>query len=112
MIVKSAGFNINWIDISNTTGIARNMQILETRIYPNPVTDGIVNVELKNAKAGGKYTCSLYDLFGKLISVHDVNPERVMFQLNLNENERLPAGMYYLNIAGENSKANKLIVVK
>jgi hypothetical protein len=112
MLVKSAGFNINWIDISNTTAVKSDIEIIETEVYPNPVTDGILNVVLNRAQSGGEFKCRLFDVYGKQVFTKNVNVNRALFQINLNETKRLPAGMYYLNISGENGLANKLIVVQ
>jgi hypothetical protein len=112
MLVKSAGFNINWIDISNTTAVKSDIEIIETEVYPNPVTNGILNIVLNRAQSGGEFKCRLFDVYGKQVFTKNVNVNRALFQINLNETKRLPAGMYYLNISGENGLANKLIVVQ
>ncbi len=110
--VRAAGFNINWIDISNTTSAKNEIEIIETEVYPNPVTNGIVNVVFHRAQSGGEFTCRLFDIYGKQVFLKNVNVNRALFQINLNETNRIPAGIYYLNISGENSTANKLIVVQ
>ncbi|HSO85479.1 MAG TPA: glycosyl hydrolase [Draconibacterium sp.] len=112
MLVKAANFNINWIEISNTTAVKNEIEILETEVYPNPVTNGIVNVVLHKAQSGGEFSCRLFDIYGKQVFTKNVNVNRALFQLNLNETIRLPAGVYYLNISGDKSMANKLIVVQ
>ncbi len=109
--VRRAGFNINWIEISNSTS-ANEFEIIETSVYPNPVNDGILNVELNHNKWGGEYRCVIFDINGKQVFGKNVNPNRSLFQLNINEKQRLPAGMYYLNISGENCGASKLFVVQ
>ncbi|MGE0021240.1 MAG: glycosyl hydrolase [Draconibacterium sp.] len=112
MNVKTAGFNINWIEISNPTYADRGMEVIESVVYPNPVTDGIINVELKGVIAGGDYSCELFDLQGKKVLQTEVFPDRVMFQININAKQKLPAGLYYLHISGENSVASHKILVK
>jgi len=112
MLVKASGFNINWIEISNSTAINNEIEVMETEVYPNPVTNGIVNVVLHRDQSGGEFTCSLFDIYGKQVFTKKVNVNRALFQININETKRLPAGMYYLNISGEKSLANKLIVVQ
>ena len=110
--VKTAGFNINWIEISNPTFAGRGLQMLESIVYPNPVTDGIVNIELKGATAVDDYSCALFDMRGKKVFQTEVFPERIMFQLNLNKDQKLPSGLYYLQINGSNSIANHKIFLK
>ncbi len=109
--VRRAGFNINWIEISNSLA-ANDFEIIETKVYPNPVTDGILNVELNRNQSGGEYLCVVSDMYGKQVLVKKVKVNRSLFQINLNESYRLPAGMYFINISGENCGTNKLIVVQ
>ena len=112
MLVKASGFNINWIEISNPTAANKEIEIIETEIYPNPVTNGIVNVVLHRAQSGGEFNCKLFDIHGKQVFSKKVNVNRALFQININETNRIPAGIYYLNISGDESMANKLIVVQ
>lgn len=88
------------------------MEVIESVVYPNPVADGIINVELKGVIAGGDYSCELFDLQGKKVLQTEVFPDRVMFQININAKQKLPAGLYYLHISGENSVASHKILVK
>lgn len=109
--VRKAGFNINWIEISNATS-ANDFEIVDTRIYPNPVRDGILNVELKRNQWGGEYKCVITDLNGKQVFRKTVDINRSLFQLNINEKQRLSPGIYYLRISGENCAANSLFIVQ
>jgi hypothetical protein len=109
--VRRAGFNINWIEISKSLAV-KDFEIIEADVYPNPVTDGIINVELNRNQSGGEYLCRLHDIYGKLVMSKVVRPNRSLFQVNIHESHRLPTGMYYLSISGENCGANKLIVVQ
>jgi len=112
MLVRAAGFNINWIEISNSTSAKNEIEIIETEVYPNPVTNGIINVLLHRAQLGGEFTCRLFDIYGRQVFLKNVNVNRALFQINLNESNRFPTGVYYLNISGEKSRANKLIIVQ
>lgn len=112
MLVKIAGFNINWIEISNTTSAKNEIEIIETEVYPNPVTNGIINVVLHRDHSGGEFTCCLFDIYGKQVFAKNVDVNRSLFQININETNHIPAGIYYLIISGENSMANKLIIVQ
>jgi hypothetical protein len=112
MLVKTAGFNINWVEISNSTSVKNEIEIIETEVYPNPVTNGIINVVLHREQSGGEFTCRLFDIYGKQVFSKKVNVNRALFQININETNHLPAGVYYLNVSGKNSLANKLLVVQ
>ena len=112
MQAKTAGFNINWIEISNPTSVDNVIEIMETEVYPNPVTNGILNVVLHRDQSGGEFTCRLFDIHGKQVFIKNVIINRALFQVNIHEFNHVPAGVYYLNISGENSMANKLVVVQ
>jgi len=110
--VRTPGFNINWINFSHTTSAKSEIEIIETEVYPNPVTNGIINLVLHRAQSGGEFTCRLFDIYGKQVFTKNVDVNRALFQININETNRIPAGIYYLNISGEKSMANKLIVIQ
>lgn len=112
MLIRDAGFNINWIDISSPTFAKNDIEIIQTEVHPNPVSNGILNVTLNGANSGGEYICTLFDLNGKKVFSKNVNPNRIMFQVNINENIKVKPGIYNLNIVGKNGVANRLIVVK
>ncbi len=109
--VRSAGFNINWIEISNPTA-ANNFKVIDSEVYPNPVSNGIINVEIHSDVSGGEYFCQLFDIHGNQVLSKNVRPFRSLFQINLNETRRLPAGIYHLNVSGKNGAAKQLIVVQ
>ena len=109
--VRAGSFNINWIEISNPTAV-NNFKLIESEVYPNPVSNGILNVEIHSDVSGGEYFCQLFDVQGNQVLSKTVRPYRSLFQINLNENKRLPAGIYYLNISGNKSIANQMIVVQ
>jgi hypothetical protein len=110
--VRDAGFNINWINFSGTTSAAKQYETIKTMVYPNPVTNGIVHIKLQRTQSGGEYFCSLTDIHGKQVFSKTVKPYHSLIQLNINENQNLPKGIYYLRISGDNSGANRLIVVQ
>jgi hypothetical protein len=110
--VRRAGFNINWIGFSNPTSTDNKFGMLETNVYPNPVSNGIINVELHSNVSGGAYLCQLFDTQGNVVLSKNVRPFRSLFQINLNETKRLPAGIFYLHISGKNGSAKQLIVVQ
>ena len=111
-IVIKGGFNFNWFEISNPTFANKDLQILESVVYPNPVTNGIITIELKDAIAGDDYTCSLFDLQGRKVLQTEVFPDRILFQIDLNKEQKLPSGLYYLHIGGGKSVASHKIFIE
>lgn len=91
MLVADGGFNINWLEISGPTAI-NEFRTWKTEVYPNPVSNGILNVNLHRDKWGGKYFCSIFDMNGKSVFQKEVQVDRAMFQLNINENVAVPPG--------------------
>ncbi len=112
MLIRNAGFNVNWIEISNPTSAKPDFEIVDADVFPNPVSNGIINVKLNGVNAGSDFTCSLVDVHGAEIFNEAVKPERNFFQLNINRNGILCPGMYYLNITGKAAQAKKIIVVQ
>ncbi len=110
--VRNDGFNVNWIELSNITSVSSEFEIVRAEIYPNPVTNGIINVSLNNVNAGSDYVCSLYNIQGAQVFSEQVKPNRAFFQLNLNKNDRLNPGVYYLNVTGKNVQAKQLVVIQ
>lgn len=112
MVVRDDGFNINWISITeNALGI-HELDEMETSIFPNPVRDGIVNVSLKTGRSGGQYWCTLMDVLGKEVFSQSVKLNRSNFQLNIQENGRLEAGIYFLQITGENGIGSAKLILQ
>ncbi len=109
--VRKAGFNINWISFSNTTS-STDFEVLESTVYPNPVINGILNIEINRDISGGEYKCILYDSFGKKVFSEKVKLNASLFQLNINKAGKITPGIYYLSIEGENCGINKLIVIQ
>ncbi len=112
MLVRDAGFNINWIELSNPTATAPEFKIVDADVYPNPVNNGIITITLNGVNAGEDYICLLYDINGRTVFSEPVEPERVIFQLNLNRDGKINPGIYYLTITGKDIQARKKLVVQ
>lgn len=112
MLVRDAGFNINWIEISNPTVVRTDFDLVEAEVFPNPVSNGIVNVKINGVNAGSDFMCSLFDIQGNEIISEMVKPDRNFFQLNINQKGKLSRGMYYLIITGKNAQAKKKLMVQ
>ncbi|MCF8378917.1 MAG: carbohydrate-binding protein [Bacteroidales bacterium] len=112
MVVKDAGFNINWIEITNDPVGLSDYKMFEAEIFPNPIKDGIVNIKMDLQQySGGDFLCCLYDPTGRKVYDKNIHISHSNFQLNLNNSGNLKAGVYFLKIYGETGEANcKLIV--
>jgi hypothetical protein len=95
--------------INNTVGIEKNTAEEKIQIYPNPVKNGVFNVEFRNAN-GERWNINLYNSIGELIEIRQVKAE-------LGSNEvfnisKYSSGIYYLILQSDSSveKVFKLIV--
>ena len=111
MVIKDAGFNINWISITDNTTSIRRAALHKAAVFPNPVTHGILSVELSPAQPGGDYLCSLYSITGEQVYRKSVRVNRSGFQINLKESGPLNPGVYFLQISGRDfASTTKLLV--
>ncbi|TYP99805.1 putative secreted protein (Por secretion system target) [Tenacibaculum adriaticum] len=112
MLIKDAGFNINWIEISENSLGFNDFDSIKTEIYPNPIdTDGIINVKLNMEQSGGIFLCVLNDILGKQIFSKKIKVNKSSFQINLKEFNNIGTGIYFFNINGVNGKGKcKLII--
>jgi hypothetical protein len=100
MFVKDAGFNIYWMAIAeNPLGIDE-FERVKADIYPNPVTNGIVNVKLNPEQSGGIFLCMLTDILGDQVFSKKLHFNGSNFQMNIFESGKLRPGVYFLNILG------------
>jgi type IX secretion system substrate protein len=80
------------------------------QVFPNPVTDGAVNITLSNLKPG-KYFLKLFNSAGKLIETKpvDINDENRIQTVSL---PAPPKGLYYIQLGENDLKINKTIMVQ
>ncbi len=110
MHVLDGGFNINWIDVSESTVSVRNAEFQSADIYPNPVSGGVVNLKLPAAPHEGERAIALYDVFGNQIMERKINPVRAVFQIETDKLE-LTSGMYILHITGKRYKITRRLII-
>ena len=97
--------------LSSPLGINGEAGISSVRIYPNPVTSGIVHVEM-NLEKTQDVTIMLVDIHGKLVTseVIRVNTGISNNQINLHN---ISKGMYYIKIQSEGfTEIRKLILLQ
>jgi len=95
--------------IHNTVGIENNSNEKNINIYPNPVINGIFNIEFENVN-GELWNIKLYNSIGELIEKRDVNARignNEVFNISKHS-----AGIYFLIIHNDSNidKVFKLIV--
>ncbi|MGC4022672.1 MAG: T9SS type A sorting domain-containing protein [Cyclobacteriaceae bacterium] len=99
------------INPSKIKSITIDQSATSVNIYPNPTTDGIVNIDLFNWKS--EYaTISIFDAQGNLVRTVNFNPDSEA-TLRINSSESMPNGLYIFKINGEiSSYTTKVIILK
>lgn len=112
MLVKEAGFNINWLEISTGAVGVEPIKLGEVGIYPNPVCDGILQLTMSNVDIGKKYQFTLLDASGKQVFQKKIQMEGTAIQLNINEEKKMTPGLYILKIEGPRNNMSKKILIE
>jgi hypothetical protein len=95
-------------DYSNTVLVKMGSISSGIRIYPNPVTDGIIGAEFKNMPAG-IYSAKLLNAQGQTILSKTINHAPGTSMENIKPDYKLLAGIYQLEIT---SPAKEITIVK
>jgi len=116
---QTGGFNLNWWSISFLKSAA--VEKLETTtlsssliIYPNPVTEGNFNIDIKGFESLERVTIQIFSLIGQLVynsqlSVDEDGNKNVEVMPNSN----LANGTYLIKVQGNKTvKQSKLIINK
>lgn len=111
MLIKEAGFNINWIEISTGPLGIEQTSVFDAQVYPNPVKDGIVRVKLGRQFNEGTYNCSLFNASGVQVFSQLVNSAGNELSLNLNSGDKLEPGVYVLKIDGKQASIKEKVLI-
>ncbi len=110
LFAVSAGFNLNWIEICDTSLTKLNEITLNNNItvMPNPVTDSRQLTITSNGIEFRNMSVELFDMTGHLIrsQTYD-NSQQVLFNVGNNVN----SGIYLLNIKVENNVIRRKIII-
>jgi hypothetical protein len=102
---------------TNTPDIANSIQDVEVlndaKVYPNPVSNGKVFVEL-NLEQAMPVTVELYNTMGQRVATSGVMSSNVGNNKYFVDTEALPTGSYHVVISTEGSKllSRNIIVAK
>lgn len=90
---------------TNPTGISKNLEISNVKIFPNPAKEEI-NIELENGNS--LQSIIVYNLIGeKVLDNDDVNGSFYTFKVN-----NLPKGVYFLQVDCLNNSFVQKIIIK
>lgn len=68
-------------------------------LYPNPITDGILNIKLPESLKGQNFNSKIFDTTGRILLSEDVKSEDNKITLHVN---KLPKGVYVLKLNSQN----------
>ena len=94
--------------ITITTGLNNTDKVIETKLFPNPSTNGIVNIDLKLEKASS-VAIELVDINGRLVNVQHIDLGQGLNTVELNG---LNKGMYFVIITSDYGVSRTKLLVK
>ncbi|MEJ7588044.1 MAG: T9SS type A sorting domain-containing protein [Ferruginibacter sp.] len=80
-------------------------------IYPNPVSGNVINLIMSNQPAG-KYQVRLTNINGQSIFVKSIQTNGGNSTESLNTGAKLPAGIYQLEITGQDNRNTQKVIVE
>ncbi len=85
----------------------------DIKVYPNPVSNGMVNIEMADAK-DGNWSYTLCNALGQIISIGNLPFSSTTNKVQLALPGRLAAGMYFMQIkeSGVNAATVRLVVAQ
>ena len=101
-------FRAKEVTIVNTTGLSSSTLVQNGfELYPNP-NNGDFNLFIKG-ELSGNLTLTVFDVYGKTIQKKAVNKQQAALLVEMNINEAA-AGLYFIQIQGEQGRAVKRFV--
>ncbi len=94
-----------------TSAIEAGLTTNTVMIYPNPCSQGVINVVFEKV-LNEDVNCILFDLLGKKLYQKSIKLQGLNVLLNLKENGSLNRGIYFLTIEGKNIKTRQKLIIK
>ncbi|MEQ9441603.1 MAG: T9SS type A sorting domain-containing protein [Cyclobacteriaceae bacterium] len=88
-----------------------NTTVLEIRIYPNP-SDGPTKLRIEGLANYKPVTIRLLDVFGKVQETVQADSEILRRGITINQQGRLPAGLYFVDIQQENLNLQRKLILR
>lgn len=96
---------------SSTIKIITNKTQANFNIYPNPVINNLINLELSGITKGNAYKVNVYNISGKLVFTSSINAEGNSLTKSIQLPTQIKAGNYVVEVCDENFKKTKLITI-
>lgn len=97
------------ITYSNIIRLTSGKTKSELSVYPNPVTNNKINIQVSGISAGN-YTANLYSISGKLVHTATINSQGTTLSKSL-ELPTLPKGNYTLEITNGTFRTTQSILI-
>jgi predicted secreted protein len=103
---SQVGYNATYIVYGSVTGIDEDKALDETTVYPNPVVDGKLTVDLNKFENNQTITITINDIQGKVVYKQE---EKQNAKVEIDA-DAFSKGMYFVNVSSQNKTANYKIV--
>lgn len=91
---------------SSTMGLLDSEETIDFNIYPNPTTNGIVNIAINNTL---NTKLIVYNILGEIVDTKTLSANNKIHQLDYS---RFQAGVYLISLSNNNSKTTKKLIIK
>lgn len=104
---SQVGYNATYIDYGSVTGIDED-QVADQQatVYPNPLVDGKLTVNLSQFESNQAITITINDIQGKVVYKQE---EKQNTKVEIDATS-FSKGMYFVNVSSQNKTANYKIV--
>lgn|GEM_PF-524425 len=96
----------NQLYSESSSGIADITESSNVKVFPNPVTKDVLNIEMNGCTKNAEASLVLYDLCGKVVLQSKFQDSKLV------DMSKIPAGTYLLSICTKDTNFNKKIVVQ
>ncbi len=96
---------------SSTIKIITNKAQANFNIYPNPVINNLINLELSGVVRGNTYKVNVYNISGKLVFTTSLNSEGNSITKNIQLPNQIKAGNYIVEVTDNNFKKTKQVTL-
>jgi hypothetical protein len=107
--VTNTGWKLNYTS-NGTSGVENTDIINNIQVYPNPSTNGILNLNF-NSKISHSVEIRLLDMLGKSVYQENIPEIETMYKETINLGS-LKSGIYFLKISTDQGQVVKKIVIK
>ncbi len=105
-----AGNLVEYVFLPGSTASTPAVQLLEVLAWPNP-TEGELKLSLGESFRGEKAVARIINLSGQTLAIQQINQQETAGEFSLSL-EKLPAGLYFVQLTTERAQQNLRIVKK